>query len=209
MFTETINKEAMYYCYADIYGLSGLARWIAALFSRPAKGAELRRGCRDAVAEAQFQKVVGDYRKVINGICFSYASDPADLEDLRQDIYLNIWRGLQQFKGESSMSTWIYRVALNTCVSTVRKRSRSVDTLPIDKCLECGDTDDDRDYQERVESLYAMIACLSPVEKAIVTMWLDGNPYEEIAEVVGLSKNNVGIRLHRIKEKLAVMAKKI
>lgn len=152
--------------------------------------------------EERFASIMKDYGSVISGICFSYATNSDDLKDLRQDILINIWKGLESFRGDSSLSTWIYRVALNTCVSTVRKRSRNPATISIDAIYE-PEADPISDTKERIEILHAMIATLSPLDKAIITMWLDERKYEEIADVTGISRNNVAVRINRIKQKLA------
>ena len=152
--------------------------------------------------EQRFREVMEEYGSVISGICFSYASDTDDLKDLRQDIMINIWKGLKSYRGDSSLSTWIYRVALNTCVSTVRKRSRYPSTLPLETAPDPTD-ESDADKRDRIETLHRLIATLSPLDKAIVTMWLDERKYEEIAEVTGISRNNVAVRINRIKLKLA------
>ncbi|MDE5807886.1 MAG: sigma-70 family RNA polymerase sigma factor, partial [Muribaculaceae bacterium] len=152
--------------------------------------------------EKRFASIIQEYGSVISGICFSYATNADDLQDLRQDIMINIWKGLESFRGESAISTWIYRVALNTCVSTVRKRSKALSTVPIEKVAE-RETETDEDMNERIELLHSLISTLSPIDKGVITMWLDERSYEEIAEVIGISRNNVAIRINRIKQKLA------
>lgn len=152
--------------------------------------------------QRKFELLITEYGALISRICFSYANDNDDYQDLRQDVLINIWKGLSSFRGEASSLTWIYRVVLNTCVSTLRKRKRRpvterLDTIPIDFPEER----EDEGLKERFEMLHRLISELSPIDKAIVTMWLDDRSYEEIAEVVGLSKNNIGLRLHRIKER--------
>lgn len=150
----------------------------------------------------RFDRVVSTHSALISRLCFSYAADNDDFQDLRQDVLLNIWKGLAAFRGDSSSLTWIYRVTLNTCVSTVRKRNRGpaterLDTLPVD----LADDVEESAMRERLEMLHSLISELSPVDKAIVTMWLDECSYDEIAEVVGMSRNNIGLRLHRIRER--------
>ncbi len=152
--------------------------------------------------EKMFASIMHDYGATISGICFSYASNADDLKDLRQDILINIWKGLASFRGDSSLSTWIYRVALNTCVSTVRKKSKSLSTIPLDGIMEPPE-DNDPDSRDRIETLHKLISTLSPLDKAVITMWLDERKYEEIAEVTGISRNNVAVRINRIKQKLA------
>ena len=152
--------------------------------------------------ERQFASILNEFGSVISGICFSYSSNSDDLNDLRQDILINIWKGLNGFRGDASLSTWIYRVALNTCVSTIRKRSKTISTISIDNMIEPAE-DTDRASRENIELLHSLIASLSPLDKGIVTMWLDERSYEEIAEVTGISRNNVAVRINRIKKKLA------
>lgn len=152
--------------------------------------------------EQMFASIISDYGSMISGICFSFAIDRNDVADLRQDILLNIWRGLATYKETSSISTWLYRVALNTCVSTIRKRTKRVRTVAIEKVREQGD-DSESEQRERLEWLSNRIDMLTPLDKAIMTMWLDERPYEEIANVTGISRNNVAVRLNRIKQRLA------
>lgn len=152
--------------------------------------------------ERQFASILNEFGSVISGICFSYSSNSDDLNDLRQDILINLWKGLNGFRGDASLSTWIYRVALNTCVSTIRKRSKTISTISIDNMIEPAE-DTDPASRENIEQLHSLIASLSPLDKGIVTMWLDERSYEEIAEVTGISRNNVAVRINRIKKKLA------
>lgn len=153
--------------------------------------------------EREFLELTSRYGHIITRICFSYSGNAADMEDLRQDVMINIWNGLKYFKGESSPITWIYRVTLNTCVSMIRKQSRKVKTFSFDSIItELPDDETDSGYIERLEKLHEMMAMLTPVDKAILTMRLDERSYDEIAEVTGLSISNVATRLNRIKTKL-------
>ncbi|MDE5880538.1 MAG: RNA polymerase sigma factor [Muribaculaceae bacterium] len=152
--------------------------------------------------QKRFETLIATHSALISRICFSYAADNEDYNDLRQDVLINIWKGISSFRGDSSSLTWVYRVTLNTCVSTVRKRSRRpaterLDTMPLD----IPEEREEEGLRERFETLHRLISELSPIDKAIVTMWLDERSYDEIAEVVGMSKNNIGLRLHRIKER--------
>ncbi|MDE7414679.1 MAG: sigma-70 family RNA polymerase sigma factor [Muribaculaceae bacterium] len=155
-----------------------------------------------ASQERRFSQIIQDYGSIISGISFSYSNNPEDMKDLRQDIMINIWKGLKNFRGDSSLSTWIYRVALNTCVSTIRTKSRKVQVISLETNMDIAD-EEDRSRQEKTEWLHSKIASLSPLDKAIITMWLDDRKYEEIAEVTGISRNNVAVRINRIKEKLS------
>ena len=147
-----------------------------------------------------FDAAVADHDTMIRRICLGYAHTSQDLEDLYQDVLVNIWRGLPAFRADSSMRTWIYRIALNTCVSTLRIRSRQPHQASLDEVILVPDHSQEK--KETVKELYECIATLGPIDKAIVMMWLDEYSYEEIADTVGLKRNNVATRLHRAKEKL-------
>ena len=153
--------------------------------------------------EREFEQIVKRHSALIARICFSYSVSSEDYEDLRQDVLVNIWRGLKQYRAESSLVTWIYRVALNTCVSTIRKSSSRPKMSSLDSLVADVAADDDQSARERLEVLHRLIAALTPIDKAIVTMWLDERSYEEIATVTGIAKNAVGVRLHRIKKEWA------
>lgn len=157
----------------------------------------------NAGRERIFQRVLDQYQPMIRRICFSYADNQEDYEDLRQDILLNIWKGLAAYRADSSLSTWVYRVALNTSVSTLRSRKRDPNKVAIQELVgDIAADQDDAELKENLLLLHEAISMLSPVDKAIITMRLDECSYDEIAEVVGLNRNNVAVRINRIKKKL-------
>ncbi|MDE6298936.1 MAG: sigma-70 family RNA polymerase sigma factor [Muribaculaceae bacterium] len=151
--------------------------------------------------EEMFAAIMKEHGNIISGICFAYSSNAEEMKDLRQDILLNIWKGLANFRGEAALSTWLYRVALNTCVSTIRKRKGDPATICFDLVGDIPEESDDT--SERLMQLHSLIATLSPVDRGIITMWLDERTYDEIAEVTGISRNNVAVRINRIKKRLA------
>ena len=150
--------------------------------------------------ERLFADTVHAHDPMIRRICLGYAVNTQDLEDLYQDVLVNIWRGLSSFRSESSIRTWVYRIALNTCVSTLRTRSRKPVFASLDEVITVADQSQER--KDAVKDLYECIATLNPIDKAIVMMWLDEYSYDEIADTIGIKRNNVAIRLHRVKEKL-------
>ena len=150
-----------------------------------------------------FDRTVDDYDAMIRRICLGYAHTKQDLEDLYQDVLVNIWRGLPSFRADSSVRTWVYRIALNTCVSTLRVRSKQPPQTSLDEVILVPDRSQEK--KETIKDLYECIATLGPIDKAIVMMWLDGYSYEEISETIGLKRNNVATRLHRAREKLKSM----
>ena len=147
-----------------------------------------------------FTKTIKTHDAMIRRICLGYAANPQDLEDLYQDVLVNIWRGLRSFRSESSIRTWVYRIALNTCVSTLRARSNRPSQSSLEDVILVADNSLEK--RESVKDLYECIATLNPIDKAIMMMWLDEYSYDEIAETMGLKRNNVATRLHRAKEKL-------
>lgn len=150
--------------------------------------------------EARFNQCVTAHDAMVRRICLGYAHTAQDLEDLYQDVLVNIWRGLPTFRADSSMRTWVYRIALNTCVSTLRVRSRQPIQTSLDEVILVPDQSQEK--KEALKDLYECISSLGPIDKAIVMMWLDEYSYEEIADTVGIKRNNVATRLHRAKEKL-------
>ena len=133
-----------------------------------------------------------------------FSNNPEEVADLFQEILINLWKGFQQFRGESNVRTWIYRISLNTCISSERKKSRKVDTLPLTMDIDLfSDSDDDT---KQVQMLRDRISKLGPFDRAIVLLWLENLSYDEIGAIVGISAKNVSVRLVRIKEQLKKMS---
>lgn len=153
-----------------------------------------------AAIEREFIALLSRENANISRICFGYAGSVADFDDLRQDALINIWRGMKSFRGASSERTWVYRVTINSCLSTIRKQSRhqheSLEQLY--GLIEADDTE-----RDAIEQMHRAIATLGREEKAIIMMWLDEMSYEDIAEAMGQNRNTIATRLHRIKEKIA------
>lgn len=148
----------------------------------------------------RYRQLIDRHSAVINKVCYMYADSVEDFDDLRQETFINLWRGMDSFRGESEMTTWVYRVALNSCVSYFRKNRRLKDTTPLD-CLS-DQAVHDIDRNEQITEMHALINRLDRVEKALILLWLDEYPYDTIAEIMGIPRNTVASRLHRIKEKL-------
>ena len=148
-----------------------------------------------------FDIAVNRYGAMIRRVCRSYATERASADDLYQEVMAAIWVGLSAFRGRSSLSTWIYRVTLNTCISYLRRLdSRTL----YDGRNEWVDLAEDMPHygRDEYECLNYLISCLSPIDKALILMWLDERPYSEISDVTGLSVNVVGTRLTRIRNRL-------
>lgn len=149
----------------------------------------------------EFAELVNRYKDVIFKVCYVYASRE-ELEDYYQEVLIQLWRSLPKFRNESKMSTWIYRISLNTCISYVRKNKKVNKVSLID--LDFIDNDIEKKYY--IDELYLLINRLNKFEKAIILLWLEERDYEEIASIVGISKNNVAVKLNRIKDKLRRMS---
>lgn len=124
-------------------------------------------------------------------------------EDLRQEIYVNIWLGLNQCRGESKMSTWIYRVAVNSALMILRSSKPFIQTTSLDFGILDASTEIDDTQRENLQTLQSLINRLENIEKAIILLWLDEYSYDEIAETLGLKRNTVAVKIHRIKDKLS------
>ena len=153
-----------------------------------------------------FLRLVRDNDTRLRRICRVYSRDADGQKDLYQDMLVQIWRSLPSFGGGSSADTWLYRVALNTALAHVRRRHARRETPLIDADDHVDDTEgvDERfDARQRVEQLYAAIDRLSAADKMLTMMYLDEKSYREMADVLGISESNVGVRLHRIRKELA------
>ena len=155
--------------------------------------------------QEQFLEIADRYKEVIAKVCSVYASPSMPFSDLYQEVMVNLWTGLDTFRGDSRMSTWIYRIALNTCLSCYRHAGKfSRNMVNLDTGIDIPDTD--TGYSEEIRELYAMIGRLDPIDRALITLWLDEKSYEEISAIMGIGKSNVATRLFRIKQKLTKMA---
>lgn len=133
-----------------------------------------------------------------------YASDMDNFNDLRQEVLINVWQGLEGFENRSKLSTWIYRVSLNTCISyTNKERKHSAHDELSDNIYSF---DDSQEHMRQLKEMYQLIDRLNRLDKALILLWLDEVPYEEIGSIMGISRNNVASRLRRAKEKLTLMA---
>lgn len=154
--------------------------------------------------EKEFEEAIKEFGPLITKICYYFSSDSESFKDLRQEVLLNIWRGLGKFRGDASLSTWIYRVSFNTCVSYQRKERKSKNNVPIDEVLNLV-ADKDPGLLEKYSAMHRLIRKLPYQERAIILMWLDDKTYEEIAELIGIPRNTLAVKLKRIKEKLQKM----
>ncbi len=120
-----------------------------------------------------------------------------EADDLFQEVLINLWNGMEHFRGEATVRTWVYRVSMNTCISY--KRKKRITTVPLDIAANLSDASPE---SRQTEQLHARISRLEPVDRAIILLWLENLPYDEIAAIIGTSVRAISVRLVRIKEKL-------
>ena len=152
--------------------------------------------------QTEFAQIAKENKSTIYTVCYMFSKDTDEVNDLFQEVLVNLWKGMSSFKGQSDIRTWIYRIALNTCISTDRKKKITTIPLSMDANL-FQDQDEDT---KQVKLLHNRISKLQPFDKAIVLLWLENISYDEIGEIVGITTKNVASRLFRIKEKLRSMS---
>jgi RNA polymerase sigma-70 factor (ECF subfamily) len=152
------------------------------------------------ISEKEFSKLIGQHQNIIHKISLLYSNDPSDREDLFQEICLQLWRSYDGFQGQSKFSTWLYRVSLNTAISYMRKKANWLTFgLPVPE---------DRIPSERAEAdedsvmLTRAISKLNRIDRALILLWLEGETYSEIAQILGISESNVSVKLVRIKRRI-------
>ncbi|MCI6118436.1 MAG: sigma-70 family RNA polymerase sigma factor [Prevotella sp.] len=154
-------------------------------------------------SEQQFANLVREHKATIYTVCYMFSKDNDEVSDLFQEILVKLWKGFSSFEGRSDIKTWVYRVSLNTCITIDRKKKRRAknETLAIDINLY---EDNDADTKQ-VKQLYERINKLGVFDRAIILLWLEGIPYDEIGDIVGISAKNVSVKLVRIREQLKNM----
>jgi RNA polymerase sigma factor (sigma-70 family) len=144
--------------------------------------------------EAQFLALIKEHQKIIHKICRLYR------EDLFQEITFQLWKSFPDFKGDAKISTWIYRIALNTAIATFRKKKPNIEYTSV-----LPDLPEEQQSEElslRQERLFTVLKQLDDSEKAIIALYLEDLNYQQIAEVIGINENYVGVKLNRIKNKI-------
>ncbi|WP_257669802.1 RNA polymerase sigma factor [Parapedobacter tibetensis] len=153
--------------------------------------------------ETLFLRLINEHQGIIHKICRLYRDSKEDREDLFQEIVFQLWKSLPSFKGKAKFSTWMYRIALSTAIAAFRKKRpdiRYTASLPDEQ----GEQPEQSEQRER---LFEALKKLNDVDKALITLYLEDLTYQEIAEVSGITENNVGVKLNRIKNKIQQLLK--
>ncbi len=156
--------------------------------------------------EHQFELLVREHKRTIYTVCYMFSHNKTEVEDLFQEVLIRLWNGFDHYEGRSSARTWVYRVALNTAINQDKKERRRIETVPLTVDIDPFEADDPKTKQ--VRKLHDLISQLELIDRSLVLLWLEGIPYDEIGAIIGITPNNVGVRLARIKEKLVQMSKK-
>ncbi|WP_229316968.1 RNA polymerase sigma factor [Larkinella sp. C7] len=159
-----------------------------------------------ASIQQEFVQLMAQHQKLIHSLCSLYYRLPEDRKDLFQEIVLQLWKSYPSFNHQSKVSTWIYRVALNTVFARIRKDKAQPERVPFseqDFQLPMSEADN-----ELTQALYQAISQLSDVDKAIIMLYLDEHSYEEMAAILAMSRTNVSTKINRIKTRLGQLLKK-
>jgi RNA polymerase sigma-70 factor (ECF subfamily) len=158
--------------------------------------------------EQQFNKIVSENGERIKRICRYYNPNPDEQKDMYQEILVNVWNSLDKFRGDSAISTWIYRVAVNTSLSFTGKTFRQMKLMVSAENKYLNSLLDDENYEQKVREehqfnlLQNELNLLSVIDKALISLMLEGLSTKDIADVIGITEPNVRVKIHRIKTEL-------
>jgi len=151
-----------------------------------------------------FEEIYSLYSPQIFRVCMGYVNDHDQAKDLTQETFISVWKNLAGFRNQSKISTWIFRIATNNCLRAIEKSKRVVITeLPFHLPA----APQEESQEEKLAFLYKAISELEEIERIIISLVLEDLPQAEIADIVGLSTGNTRVKIHRIKEKLAIKFK--
>lgn len=148
-----------------------------------------------------------EYKNLIYKVCHSYCSNPSDHKDLEQDIILQLWSSMKRYNGSVKMSTWIYRIALNTAISHYRNEQKR-NHVASENFMFLQAIEYDPETDERIKRLYAFIEQLNYLDKALMLLYLDETRHKEISEILGITESNVSTKINRIKQQLKIFFQK-
>lgn len=151
--------------------------------------------------QADFEKIVKENAGILHKLCRVYSNDESEYEDMFQEMMIQIWQSLPNFRGDSLVSTWLYRICINTALNFRTKFNKLKHFTILDEKMPVNFSfDNEKDEQLRL--LYRAIRELKPIDRAIISLYLDEKSYEETAQILGISKTNVATRLMRLKQRL-------
>lgn len=158
------------------------------------------------MSESEFLNIIEENQNIVHKVCRMYTDTEEDHADLFQEILLQLWQSYKKFKGESKLTTWMYRVSLYTAITSLKKRLRAPkakdDFSQVNLAYEMED-------QFKFEGLHMAIENLDDHERAIILLYLEEKPYKEISDILGITENHVGVKVSRIKKKLKSVIDKV
>ena len=154
--------------------------------------------------EKEFLEVIEAQKRTIYKVCYIYANNQDDLNDLFQETVLNLWKSFPRYRGDSKLVTWVYRIAMNTCITFLRRSGTRPQTIPL--TVDMAQIAADEGTAAQLQELYKLINQLGRLERALILLWLEEQSYQEMADILGISKANVAVKLNRVKKKLKKMS---
>lgn len=153
------------------------------------------------MGKEKFIEIIRNHQNLIYKICNSYCSIPENRKDLEQEILIQIWQSLKRYDGRVKLSTWIYKIALNTAITFYRDGSKhNNNRVKVDvSVLSLPDFEYDSETDKKISMLYGFIEKLNEIDKALMLLYLDDKKHKEIAEILGISETNVATKISRIK----------
>ena len=143
-------------------------------------------------------------------VCNLYAHTEHDRQDLFQEMVIQLWKSYPKFRGDSKFSTWLYRIALNTAISDLRRQKHKILFVePQHLPTEIEDLQYYKEKEEKFQQLYTAINELTEIERAITMLYLEDKSYEEMEDILGINQNNLRVKMNRIKEKLRKITKAV
>ncbi len=155
-------------------------------------------------------RLVQEHKAMLYKVCNLYCHTNFDRQDLFQEIIIQLWKSYPKFRGDSKFSTWLYRIALNTAISDLRRQKKNITiTEPSLLPTEIEDVQYYKQKEEQLDQLYSAISQLTEVEKAITMLYLEDKSYDEMEDILGINQNNLRVKMNRIKEKLRKLTKAV
>jgi RNA polymerase sigma-70 factor, ECF subfamily len=159
--------------------------------------------------EKEFLQIITENQGIIHKVCSIYCDLEEDRRDLFQEILVQLWKSYPSFRSESKFTTWMYRVALNTAITSFKKDKRQPDKSGISyENLQLAEEIYDTRTEDQIKVLNQAVSQLSGIEKSIILLFLEDKKYEEIAEITGITQNYVRVKMNRIKKKLKMIMNK-
>ena len=150
--------------------------------------------------EQEFIQLLNKHQNIIHKVCSVYMDVYADREDLFQEVTLQAWKAYPNFRGDAKFSTWLYRVALNTAITFFRKEKKQIPTINTEVFFD--NSEFHNPIEEQVQAMYKAIGDLGKIDKALIMLYLEDYNYNDIGEILGISANNVAVKMNRLKIKL-------